>query len=60
MKTENGIPRRIQLDLITPAELAIHNAMQEVEKLGANSRLTEAVTLLQEAKNAVADFVDEQ
>lgn len=55
---ENPLPRRSRLDLNTPAELAIFNAMQEVEKAGADVRLTEAIILLDKAKNAVADFVD--
>lgn len=52
------IPRRNRLDLNTPAEKAIYNAMQEVEKLGANVKLTEAVALLGKAKNLVGDYVD--
>lgn len=51
-------PRRNRMDLNTPAELAIYNAMQEVEKIGADQRLTNAVIALQEAKNLVADFID--
>lgn len=51
-------PRRNRLDLCTPAELAIFNAMQEVEKAGADVRLTTATMLLSEAKDCVADFVD--
>ena len=43
---------------MTPAELAILNAMIEVEKVGADERLTTAVTLLEKARNSVADFVD--
>lgn len=58
MQTENEIPRRNRLDLNTPAELAIHNAMQEVEKLAADTRLTDAINLLQQAKDKVSDFVD--
>ena len=56
----NTIPRRIRLDLNTPAELAIHNAMQEVEKVGADPKLTEAVILLSKAKELVSDYVDSQ
>lgn len=59
MDTLNEIPRRIRLDLNEPAELAIHNAMQEVEKIGADVRLTNAIIKLQEAKNLVADFIDQ-
>jgi SHS2 domain-containing protein len=50
--------RRIRLDLMTPAELAIYNAMLEVEKIGADKRLTEAVIKLQDARTLVADFID--
>lgn len=57
---QNEIPRRSRLDLNTPAELAIFNTMQEVEKAGADVKLTLAVIKLQEARNLVADYVDEQ
>lgn len=36
------IPRRLRLDLASPAELAIHIAIQEIEKLPADIRLTDA------------------
>lgn len=52
------IPRRIRLDLMTPAEKSIYDAMQAVEKLEADIRLTEAVTLLSKAKDLVSDYVD--
>lgn len=55
-----GFPRRIQLNIIEPAERAIYNAMTEVELLGADKRLTRAVTLLVEAKNLVADYIEEK
>lgn len=51
--------RRNRLDLNHPAELAIYNAMQEVEKMPPSVKLTEAVIKLQEARNLVADFVDD-
>lgn len=54
------IPRRIRVDLYTPSEKAIANAMQEVEKMGAHTLLTEAVILLQQAKDKVADYIDAQ
>lgn len=56
--TTDDIPRRIRLDLMTPAELAIHNAMAAVENLPADPLLTEAVILLGQARDKVADFVD--
>lgn len=55
---ENEIPRRIQFEHLTPAELAIRDAMLKVEELPPHPLLTEAVTLLQQAKDKVADFVD--
>lgn len=55
---ETEIPRRNRLDLNTPAELAIYHAMQEVEKAGADVRLTEAINLLKKAKDLVSDCVD--
>ena len=58
MKMIDGFPRRNRLDLNTPAELAIHNAMVEVKKCGASESLTKAVTLLQDAKNALADHIE--
>lgn len=59
-KEINDTPRRIRLDLIVPAELAIYNAVQEIEKLGADVRLTNAEVLLQQAKDLVSDYIDEQ
>ena len=50
--------RRNRLDLNTPAELAIYNAMGEVEKIGAEERLTNALIKLKEAKELVANFVE--
>jgi hypothetical protein len=52
-------PRRIRMDQWTPAEKAIHAAMQEVEKMPAATQLTEAVILLGQAKDKVSDWVDE-
>lgn len=57
---ETKIPRRLRIDLNTPTELAIHLAMREVEKIGADKKLTEAIILLDKAKNLVADFIDAQ
>ncbi len=52
------IPRRIRVDLLTKAELAIRSAMNSVEDLPPDVRLTEAVVLLGKAKDKVADYVD--
>lgn len=51
-------PRRIRVDRMTPAELAIREAMLAVEAAGADERLTAAVMLLGRAREHVADFVD--
>lgn len=51
-------PRRNNMDEWTPAERAIALAMDLVEELPADERLTRAVVLLGEARDAVADFVD--
>ena len=51
-------PRRNNLSLCTPAELAIFKAMQEVEKVGADVKLTDAIVLLGKAKDCVSDFID--
>ena len=56
--SENPVPRRVCLDLNTPAELAIRNAMQEVEYVGADPKLSDAIIHLQNALNSVADYVD--
>lgn len=52
------IPRRCRIDLYTPAETAIAQAMEAVEAAGCHPTLTEAVILLGRAKDRVADFVD--
>lgn len=56
----NGkIPRRCYLNKQVPAETAITSAIDLVESLGADIRLTRATTLLSEALNAVSDFIDD-
>lgn len=51
-------PRRCQVNLYTPAEKAISEAMAVVEDAGCDPLLTDAVCLLSDAKDKVADFVD--
>jgi len=55
---ENTIPRRCRLDLMTPAELAIRNAILEIEKLGCDTKLTDIVFMLDKAKDLTSDFID--
>lgn len=57
---EDGIPRRIRIDLQTPTEAAIRAARNAVEERGADVRLTKATILLGEALDAVSDYEDEQ
>lgn len=53
-----GIPRRICIDKLTPVEKAIYDAVQAVEALPPDERLTNAVIALGKARDLVADFVD--
>lgn len=57
-KKQMEIQRRNQLAFNTPAEKAIYNAMQEVEKVGADVKLTKIVTLLSKAKDTLSDYID--
>lgn len=52
------IPRRNSIDHMTPAELAIRNAMEVVDRAGIHPLLTDAVRLLMQAKDKVGDWVD--
>jgi len=60
MNQNSAIPRHCDLSLNESSELAIHNAMLEVEKLGADTTLTDAVTKLYEAKLLVSKYIDEK
>lgn len=51
-------PRRQSIPNMTNAELAIRDVIFVVEKVGADVLLTEAVVLLGQAKDKVADYVD--
>jgi hypothetical protein len=52
------IPRRCRMDRMVPAELAILKALEAVEAMAADIRLTDAVVMLGYARNRVADYVD--
>lgn len=58
-KSEIVTERRCHVWEWTPAEIAINSAIQIVETIGADVRLTDAVILLAQAQNKVADFVDD-
>lgn len=50
--------RRNDLSQMTPAEKAIHDAIQEVEKIGADPKLTTVILILTNAKTYLSDFID--
>jgi hypothetical protein len=52
------VPRRADMRRWTAAEKAIYDALQAVEAMPADVRLTDAVTLLGAAKDSIADFID--
>lgn len=54
----SGFPRRINVDRWSKAEAAISEAVQAVEALSADERLTRAILLLEQAQNEVWDYVD--
>jgi hypothetical protein len=56
---ENNYSRRERLDLMRPIELKIYKVMEEVKRMPADMRLTEAAILLDKARNLVSDFIDE-
>lgn len=58
--TDLNFPRRACIYLLTPTEKSVYDAMQEVEQLGADVRLTDAVVLLSQAREKLADYFDEQ
>jgi hypothetical protein len=58
MPETNEIPRRARMEHWTPAERAIYDALQAVEAMPADARLTAAVVLLGAARDSVADYVD--
>lgn len=51
-------PRRVDVNQHTPAEKAITEAMRAVEAAGASPALTDAIVLLQKARDRVADHAD--
>ena len=55
---EFNIPRRAIVDAMHQAETAIRTAMFEVEALGADPLLTDAVTKLITAKDLVSDWLE--
>ena len=60
IKLDDGsdFPRRNCTDLYTPAETAIAAAITAVEHAGCHLLLTDAITLLLQAKDLVADHAE--
>lgn len=58
--SDNKFPRRSCIYLFTPAEKAVYDAIQTVENVGADIRLTEAIVLLSQVREKLADYFDEQ
>lgn len=50
--------RRRDLQRMTPAELAIRDAIVAVEMVGADPLLTDAVVLLGDAAEKLGDYID--
>lgn len=57
-KRADGIPTRADMTYWSDAERAIWNAMQAVEAAGASPMLTQAIILLGQARDCVADHVE--
>lgn len=57
-KRDDGIPTRNDILLQSTGEAAIRRAMATVEGMGGSVALTHAVTLLSQARDAVADHVE--
>lgn len=55
-----GMPRRCDVRLRTPAEVAIYAAIEAVENIGADPRLTHAVMSLTSAAEAVGDYIEDE
>lgn len=56
----DGWPRRAQLRCNTQAEHELRRVLNTVEQLGADVRLTQAVTKIEEARELVADWLEER
>jgi len=54
----DGIPSRASVQHWSSAEIAINAAMREVEASGGSPALTEAINLLLQAKDRVADHME--
>ena len=55
----SGTPRRCRVDLATPVEQKLREALAAVEGLGADERLTETSIKLLACLGLVADYLEE-
>lgn len=53
-----NFPRRCSLEKMTKEELAIREAILQIESLGCHPALTEVVIALGNAKDKLSDWVD--
>ena len=54
----SDFPRRQCVNLLTPEETFIRDAIDKVESLGAHPLLTDVVVLLGQAKDKLADYLE--
>jgi len=54
------IPRKCRIDLATPPEVALRTALEAVEAMPADTRLTNAGQKIVEALDLVGDYVNDQ
>lgn len=55
----DGLPRRIDQLLMTQIERDLLACQQNIEPLGADEKLTKAQILIAQARDLVADFLEE-
>lgn len=52
--------RRSYQEFRFPIEVIITEAMEQIERLGCDTRLTEASILLMEARDKISDWIDDK
>jgi hypothetical protein len=57
-KEKHTFPRRNQINLLTPEEKLIYDAIKAVDKLRASLILTDVITKLNQAKELLGDYID--
>ena len=53
-----GMPRRCDNNLLTEQEKAISKAIEMIERMGADEKLTNAIVMLNNAQELLSDYVD--